>query len=48
MPTPIFKFQHPNIIVEDLYFIKRTLFELPKTIPMDFYFHTVSFTKREV
>ena len=48
MATPIFKFQHPNIIGEDLYFTKRTLFELSKTIPMDFYIHTKSFTKREV
>jgi hypothetical protein len=48
MPTPIFKFQLPNIISEDLYFIKRTLFKLPKTIPMDLYIHTVSLTKREI
>jgi len=35
MATPIFKFQHPDLPGEDLYFIHNTFFELPETIPMD-------------
>jgi hypothetical protein len=35
MPTPVFKFQHPDLPGEDLYFIHNTFFELPETIPMD-------------
>ena len=35
MATPVFKFQHPDLPGEDLYFIHNTFFELPETIPMD-------------
>lgn len=35
MATPVFKFQHPDLPGEDLYFIQNTFFELPETIPMD-------------
>jgi hypothetical protein len=35
MATPVFKFQHPDLPGEDLYFIHNTFFELPATIPMD-------------
>lgn len=35
MATPVFKFHHPNLIGEDLYFIHNTFFELSETIPMD-------------
>jgi hypothetical protein len=35
MATPVFKFQHPDLPSEDLYFIHNTFFELPETIPMD-------------
>jgi hypothetical protein len=35
MGTPVFKFQHPELPGEDLYFIQNTFFELPATIPMD-------------
>jgi hypothetical protein len=35
MATPVFKFQHPDLTDEDLYFIHNTFFELPETIPMD-------------
>jgi hypothetical protein len=35
MATPVFKFQHPELPKEDLYFIQNTYFELPATIPMD-------------
>ena len=35
MATPVFKFQHPDLPREDLYFIHNTFFELPETIPMD-------------
>jgi hypothetical protein len=35
MATPIFKFQHPDLPNQDLYFIQNTFYELPETIPMD-------------
>lgn len=35
MATPVFKFQHPDLPGEDLYFIQNTFFELPETTPMD-------------
>ena len=35
MATPLFKFQHPDLPGEDLYFIHNTFFEMPETIPMD-------------
>ena len=35
MATPVFKFNHPDLPNEDLYFIQNTYFELPQTIPMD-------------
>lgn len=35
MATPVFKFQHPDLPGEDLYFIHNTYFEVPETIPMD-------------
>jgi len=35
MATPVFKFNHPDLPNEDLYFIQNTFFELPQTIPMD-------------
>ena len=35
MATPVFKFRHPDLPGEDLYFIHNTFFELPETIPMD-------------
>lgn len=35
MATPVFKFQHPDLPEEDLYFIHNTFFELPATVPMD-------------
>jgi len=35
MATPVFKFQHPDLPGEDLYFIQNTFFELPQTVPMD-------------
>jgi hypothetical protein len=35
MATPIFKFQHPELPNQDLYFIQNTFYELPLTIPMD-------------
>ena len=35
MATSVFKFQHPKLPGEDLYFIQNTFFELPDTIPMD-------------
>lgn len=35
MATPVFKFQHPDLPSEDLYFIHNTYLELPQTIPMD-------------
>jgi hypothetical protein len=35
MATPVFKFQHPELPNEDLYFIQNTFFELPATLPMD-------------
>ena len=35
MATPVFKFNHPKLPDEDLYFIQNTFFELPETIPMD-------------
>ena len=35
MATPVFKFQHPDLPGEDLYFIHNTFFELPQTIGMD-------------
>ena len=35
MATPVFKFQHPKLPGDDLYFIQNTFFELPDTIPMD-------------
>jgi hypothetical protein len=35
MATPVFKFQHPDLPGEDLYFIHNTFFNLPETIPMD-------------
>ncbi len=33
--TPVFKFQHPDLPGDDLYFIHNTFFELPQTTPMD-------------
>jgi hypothetical protein len=35
MATPVFKFQHPYLPGEDLYFIHNTYFGVPETIPMD-------------
>lgn len=35
MATPVFKFQHPDLPGEDLYFIHNTFFDLPETLPMD-------------
>ena len=35
MATPVFKFNHPDLPDEDLYFIHNTDYELPETIPMD-------------
>jgi hypothetical protein len=35
MATPVFKFQHPDLPGEDLYFIHNTYFEVSETIPMD-------------
>jgi hypothetical protein len=35
MATPVFKFNHPDLPDEDLYFIQNTFYELPATIPMD-------------
>jgi len=37
MATPVFKFQHPDLPDEDLYFIHNTLFELPQTVPVDLF-----------
>jgi hypothetical protein len=35
MATPVFKFNHPDLPNEDLYFVQNTFFELPETIPID-------------
>ena len=35
MATVIFKFQHPDLPEEDLYFLQNTYYELPETVPMD-------------
>ncbi|WP_335976108.1 hypothetical protein [Gaetbulibacter jejuensis] len=35
MATPVFKFQHPDLPGENLYFIYNTFYDEPSTIPMD-------------
>ena len=35
MATPVFKFQHPELKGENLYFIYNTFWDQPETIPMD-------------
>jgi hypothetical protein len=46
MATPVFKFNHPDLPDEDLYFIHNTDYELPETIPMDLtsfiYYHLMT------
>lgn len=35
MASVIFKFRHPDMPEEDLYFLQNTYYELPETVPMD-------------